>query len=655
MLAEYLRKILVEQDDILDTILTYKDDQGEEKPVTARSVQKAGEEHPAWPQLQRLLGTGKPTGAEEPMSSGDKETAKADKPQQPKSGEPKQPTTPTPSLGVYGQDPSKINATKVENEIKYGYRKKRPLGNDFSRYQEAMSVVAARWIIDNPDATDQEIMEYMTSVDCKGSLLAGRVSATLPKEYETEFNDLKNSGAFSNQCSKGYSATKNKARFMTMLMAKRKADRMKTAMVNNNMGYAQFDSFSGSSDSISRLKKLITGLPEGVTIKTETGTELSKEQVLELVSNFGVADAPADTTMIAQSPLGDIVFISFSDKKELNAIINNSTVTRMVQEKKDRLKDLVERGLISEEDAARASKEVDNSLERYKRAEEDLRTVTKNPARELLDTIENNPTETKELIKRIKKLSSGKNKAKYWNERIRKVFRSAADNKYHRSKVKYLEMAGWSEGDRLTDEIMLKAFAFMSIDLIDSEEGLNIEDQRILGGVAGDQRKQQLVEQVGVIRDKALSILSQTRETLNALQITTTNGTQIGAGTYLDAIDAWRSLHLDMKKYGGAMTMAVGDQIIDYEDIEHCLGGISDDQTFAEALSIETRRTLDREYGEYTTGQNVEVFSVSPEGRKIRVGLREIRSKSGLFGKLETTFKYHTDFQKCLKSRREDA
>jgi hypothetical protein len=55
LLVEYLRNIL-EQGDVLDTVLTYKDRQGKERTVTARSVQKQGQQHPAWPQLQQLLG-----------------------------------------------------------------------------------------------------------------------------------------------------------------------------------------------------------------------------------------------------------------------------------------------------------------------------------------------------------------------------------------------------------------------------------------------------------------------------------------------------------------------------------------------------------------------------------------------------------------------
>lgn len=57
-LIRHIQAIL-EQNDPLDTMLTYtvgSGDKQRQRSVKARSVQKAGQQHPAWPQLQQLLG-----------------------------------------------------------------------------------------------------------------------------------------------------------------------------------------------------------------------------------------------------------------------------------------------------------------------------------------------------------------------------------------------------------------------------------------------------------------------------------------------------------------------------------------------------------------------------------------------------------------------
>jgi hypothetical protein len=198
---------------------------------------------------------------------------------------------------------------------------------------------------------------------------------------------------------------------------------------------------------------------------------------------------------------------------------------------------------------------------------------------------------------------------------------------------------------------MLTAFAYMSKEILEGDGSLPKDDQEVLYRMEVIDNKQ-LVETVGNIRDRSLAVLENMRNSLNEIELRLSEEKTVQLGTYLDAMDAWHSLHFDMREYKGSLLMAAGGQIIDYKDIEDCLDGISDHRTFAETLSIETRTIRDQTYGEYTTGQNIEVFAFSPSGEKINVGVRTIRSKDGILGKLQTTFNYHSDYQKCLNGKK---
>lgn len=124
------------------------------------------------------------------------------------------------------------------------------------------------------------------------------------------------------------------------------------------------------------------------------------------------------------------------------------------------------------------------------------------------------------------------------------------------------------------------------------------------------------------------------------------SGDEYPLGSLLDSYSLWKALHLDTSEYEGALSMAASDVIVGAEEVIHCLGGVTSAKEFAKSLQVEVRRVTDK--SGYTTGQNVEIFAISPTGEKINIGVRSIRSKQGILGKLDTTYQYHKDFQNCL-------
>jgi hypothetical protein len=537
-----------------------------------------------------------------------------------------------------------LNSTDLAQQVRTGIVAP---GNDFSRYSEFVSIFVSKYIVDNPDASDEDVMRVLTALDCGSKTLSSKVTSTIPRRFSTQYKNLKASGAFSSGCGTEYSEAQNRARFMTMVVAKAKAGRMAKAIENSGLTGVNVDSFSGDQKSLGALKSIIdkaTG-----NFYSETGEVLTKDEVLKYISGFGTSKFPADTALLGTDSNGNVILVGFSDKKDLNAIINNSTVTKEIDRTKSTLDSLLTDKKITEVQHKQLTSDIDALSRQYEDAEQELKDVTSSPATKLVEISETDSTELNKLISKAKTLSSGKNPQKYWDERIGR-FQRAAEKKATASNeqenLQWLRKAGWDGKSKVSDEQAMTAFAYKCQDiLVRKDEDLPKDDQEILFRL-GVVDPKEMVTKVGEIRKRALDILSQTRASLDKVQVY-----GLPLGTFMDGIRAWKGLHLDMGDYKGTLSMVAEDNVVDYESIEKCLGGLASLQDFASNLSINTRDIKSREYG-ITTGASVEVFSVTPTGEKINVGVRNIRSKDGILGRLQTTWTYHPEFQQCLSSKK---
>ena len=556
-----------------------------------------------------------------------------------------------------------LNAASLADKIREGIVAP---GNDFSKYQEAVSVFIAKYIVDNPEATDQEIMERIVLLDCGSKLLTKDVKATLPKKYTNDYNDLKQAGVFST-CSKDYKDDQHKARFATMLFAKRKAELMLSGIERVKLDSPRIDSFSGDQDSLNSLLTLVKSSTG--KIYSPDGTELKKDEVIESIGGFGTSKFPADTSLIAIDRFGNMVFVGYSDKKDLNAIINNSTVASEISSHTRVLDSLLDREVLSQELYDDLAGSLHTLEGEYNNIENELKTATLGPAGDLVEISKNNPEQLTELVALAKRLSGGKTPDKYFTKltgAIRVAYKNR-NSKIFKLWEPLLTQAGWNGENEPTEEQMLVAFAIKSFEVLDTESSggwnsypvsrgedtLTKDAQELLFRLMvpdGSPQKKEFVERVGIIRDRSLQILTEAREQLDKVTVGLEDGSSVKLGTYLDAIQAWRALHLDMSKYDGSLVMAAEDIIVDASDLIRCMKGVETDEEFAKTLDISTKRTTDKSYGT-VTGQNVEIFAISPAGKRIKIGTRSIRSKDGILGKLQTTYNYHKDFQQCLREK----
>jgi hypothetical protein len=537
-------------------------------------------------------------------------------------------------------------------------------GNDFSKYSEAVSTVAAKIVIDDSEKSDEEILTSIVKMDCNSATFTKKVGAAIPKTspFYEKYIEAKNSGVFESGCDTKYSESQNMARYMTMVVARAKANKMLEAMINlentDDIKNVSIDTFSGDANSLRSLRKAISSATG--QIYTETGP-ISREQALELISGFGTSKFPADTALIGKDDRGNLILMAFSDKKDLSAIINNSTVSTETTQTLALLDTFLNDKKISAEEHKKLTDTVKGLQDEYEKAEAELKQVTASPANVLVDIAENDPKQFNELIKKVKRLSTSEtDPAKYWNSQVapfqenaKKKPTASVEEKY----LQWLRKAGWDGSSPVTDQQAFHAFA-LKCQAISNFDDKNLPDDEVAPSLSGEAQtilfrmghvdRTEMMKQIGDIRNRSLDILTNMRKELNSVSVTI-GESQIPIGNLMDAARAWKGLHLDMAHYNGALSMVAEDNVVDYETLASCMGGISSMMDFAKQLDVTTEPIMNTEF-DITTGQRVEVFSVTPTGAKVKVGVRSIRSKNGPLGRLQTTWTYHPDFQRCLES-----
>jgi len=551
-----------------------------------------------------------------------------------------------------GVTPAGTNARSLEDSVAEGMVAP---GNDFSRYQEALSVLAAQYLLDNPDASDEDVMRHIVSIDCGSQTLTGGVTASLPKEMLGGFKEMNSSGVF-DECDKEYSDSQNKARYLTMMMAKRKVQKTQRAEQSAGLsGEITRDSYSGDASSLQAMKARV-GAHEG-PIYGDDGIEIPKEKVLEWLDGFGTSKYPADTAIISTDESGKLILQSFSDKKELNAIINNSTVLKELDEEIKFLEDHCKK---TGQDCTKQLKQLTKIRQEYEKAEERLKQITDYPADTIIDAC--NSGDRKNIQKKMKQTkerskSKGRNSEKYWRPTVGKYQQNdvsrSKPSASAQQKIKFLTQAdpNWKPGQKVSEEHAFCAFAHEAKYLMrdDSESSLSAPQQKVLmGAIENEERFAEAVEQV---REQSLKQLQLARKTLDSIESPVSG---VGMGLYLDALRARHALHFDMNEFGGSLSMVAGNGVYDHKDFEKCLMGMTNEEEFVTGFGISEKRIKGKAgsiQAGRTTGSSIEVFSLTKDKKKINIGSRSIRSKDGLLGRLQTTFNYHPDFQKCLKGK----
>jgi hypothetical protein len=153
-------------------------------------------------------------------------------------------------------------------------------------------------------------------------------------------------------------------------------------------------------------------------------------------------------------------------------------------------------------------------------------------------------------------------------------------------------------------------------------------------------------------RGEVVDVLSKTRKSLDRIQ----GKGGMKMGTTMEAVNLVNRLHIDAafeeSKHGvnafeGLFEVNMGGTRVNQKVLQHCLG-VKNEKDFLRGFNISNPIPMKDTEGN-VTGASAELFSVDAQGQRHKIATRQVRSKQGITGKLETSYKWATEMQHCFK------
>ena len=170
-----------------------------------------------------------------------------------------------------------------------------------------------------------------------------------------------------------------------------------------------------------------------------------------------------------------------------------------------------------------------------------------------------------------------------------------------------------------------------------------------------------IFSQLEDIRNRTLRAQSDFTKNNDEIKIDI-DGKEVGLGTFLEGGTVWKQFHLEaanpnsevgVHKYPGMFETNHGGLAVDGETLSGCMDGKvkskNDFVTQLEVGDIEEQKGVSGTQKGKTTGGKQIVYAVTSGGKKIEVGQKVMRTKTGKTGKLQTVYNWSNDFKKCFE------
>jgi hypothetical protein len=399
-------------------------------------------------------------------------------------------------------------------------------------------------------------------------------------------------------------------------------------------------SYYGHEVSIQKQMELIESL-DG-PFYTRDGVEVPKDVLLNFIKNSGGGENPSDTSTITVDERGRAMVSFHSDKISLSDIQANSTPNQEAENAKK----IVEESDLPPQIKEQANQIISQGQDLLNQKENELEQAANQPARELANG------DISQILNDIKSDKGITGKAKVSN----KLKSLLSRGKPHSNLLPYLPQ----QEEPYTEEQLLKAFYEFAGD--DNREGEMTSDQLKLLYRSAKQQGYDISANLGKIREESLEIQRNTHRKLNETSITLPNGDSKPLGDYIEAKNIIDKLHIGVidgesgegvGKYTGLFDVNMGGVIVEPDQLKTCLNTDNTDD-FISHFEVGTPEKEDeviinRETGQIT-GRNIFVYAVTKGGKRIKVAYKTQRSKAGESGKLQTTYQWDKETQKCFQS-----
>ena len=557
--------------------------------------------------------------------------------------------------------------SKVKNQaFKYGFKEivdkngnvifKPAPGNAGSLLNEVVSGEVAQMLEEDSNLSDEQIIKVLKErfgntplFNSKGK--NGNTGSGLATGVKTsEIPEGENKGLYS----KLLLATRSGRRKHTKCVESAQKRGFKNPKIENYYGHSS--SFDAMVNDIK--DKQVIG---------PNGEEISQEEAEQLIRSGGGGDNPSDTaSLVFDKNSNKVILLFHSDKDSTSAIVAQSSLKAEAEANEENIDKLVSDGKLTKEQGDKLKKDQEELVRKNKEIESELKEIGVAPAKFFLENIDIN-----DAVKSVKN-NTNADGSEDGNATLSKFggidhgksggVRSK-DGTVTKTVAKYLP-DGVSPTDATDAQALTAFFKFMADD---NKEVEPTEDQvtlmERLNSRFIERGAPDIFSKLEDIRNRTLQ-LQRDFITEQDNQTVKVNGKDVGLGTFLEGSTVFKQFHLEavnpnsqtgVHKFPGMFETNHGGLAVDGDTLKGCLGGnVESKDDFISRFEV---GPLEEQVGNRgsqkgkTTGGKRMVFAITADGKKIEVGQKVMRTKTGKTGKLQTVYQWSDDMKNCFDSK----
>tara|TARA_R100001015_G_C4635078_1_gene203382 strand:- start:1228 stop:3303 length:2076 start_codon:yes stop_codon:yes gene_type:complete len=559
--------------------------------------------------------------------------------------------------------------SKVKNQaLEYGFKEvtdengniifKPAPGNAGSMLNEIVSGEVAQMLEENPNISEEELIDALYKRFGDKPLFTATTKSKIGNMSNTIAGGLK---------AKDIPAGKNKGLHSKLILAVRSGKRKHKKAVESanrqNFVNPKMENYYGHSESFDAM---VNDIKDRQVIGPN-GEEISQDEAEQLIRSGGGGDNPSDTaTLVFDDESNRVIMLFHSDKDSTEALVAQSSPNAEAIANEKNIEKLVKDGKITEEQAEAIKGENRELVDIINDTESKLKKVVNEPGKwfqkntdinEVLDNIKNDTGPNGEKDKNLTSTKFGAQPPK--NNTGAVLDKKGKPRKYLN---KYLEAKG-IDPNNATEEQALESFLeFMGDD--NKEEAPSDDAVTLMERINTrylDEGAPDIFSQLEDIRNQTLQAQRDFTKNNDEIKIDIA-GQEVGLGTFLEGGTVWKQFHLEavnpnsevgVHKYPGMFETNHGGLAVDGETLSGCMDGKvksrNDFVTRLEVGDIEEQKGVSGTQKGKTTGGKQIVYAITSGGKKVEIGQKVMRTKTGKTGKLQTVYNWSNDFKKCFE------